>query len=190
MNRDNSHNNHSEEGNLLGSIPKKELIQAPQGYFEAFPAELMNRIQSAPTFHAIEKQEFLSQPGGYAQDLHNRVMANITSQQQVKTTKIVSLPVKIFRWTAVAASLAVLFTVGYNMLGNQQQQPNETQIRIAENPGMSHEDCQHYLENEMNIDDAIAYYVMLTSADAGAAATEHDAELDYLLDEELELENY
>jgi hypothetical protein len=188
MDKNNSYNDHPEAGNLLGSIPKKEHVAAPEGYFEAFPGEIMNRIQSAPAFYAIEKQEYLAQPEGYASDLHQKVMSAIGRQAAVKTVKIVSLPVKIFRWTAVAASLAILFTVGYYAMSNYQDQPSETQIHIAENPGMTHEDCQHYLEDEMNIDDAIAYYVNVHNTET--SVSEQSAELDYLMEEEIELENY
>lgn len=178
-------NEQPEDGKLLNSIPKRELVSAPAGYFDGFAEEMMSRIQTGPVLYSLEKKEVLKTPAGYESDLHKKVMTVIGRHN--RGAKVVPFSHKLIKWSAVAATVALLFTAGYYWAGRGAN-PNISEAYTAENPGVS-EDYQHYLENELNMDDAIAYYVNEHVADP--EQSEFVAEMDYLMaEEELELENY
>lgn len=178
-------NEQPEDGKLLGSIPKRELVSAPAGYFDGFAEEMMSRIQSAPVLYSLEKKEELNAPVGYESDLHDKVMSVIGGHH--RGAKVVPFSRKFIKWSAVAATVALLFTAGYYWAGGWSK-PNISDVYAAENAGVT-EGYQDYLENELNIDDAIAYYVNEHVADP--EQSEFVAEMDYLMaEEELELENY
>jgi hypothetical protein len=178
-------NEQPEGGNLLNAIPKKELVSAPAGYFDGFAEEMMSKVQSAPVLYSLEKKENWNIPAGYDDDLHNKVMAAVV--QQHREAKVVPFSRKLIKWSAVAATVALLFSVGYYWSGSRSEQ-NTSGVLTAENTGVT-EEYQHYLENELNMDDAIAYYVNEHVADP--EQSEFVAEMDYLMaEEELELENY
>lgn len=172
---------HIQSAPVLHSLEKKEFHTTPDGYFETFSADLMARIQSAPAFYSLEKKELVEQPSGYADQLEAKVLASVKPTKQART---VPMSTQLFRWTAVAATLALLFTVGYHQLTGSQQV-------ITQEPSLAYSNMsdayEQYLANETNIDDAIAFYV---NEGPEVNNTDTPAELEYLMNEEIDFENF
>jgi hypothetical protein len=108
--------------NLPAGVP----FTAPEGYFNALPEQIMQRIRAANADPEPVQEELAalssllaaaprlqpqSVPSGYFEKLPNRVMAAITAEEQAIPAKVVPLRNtrrRYITWTAAAAVAAIL----------------------------------------------------------------------------------
>lgn len=182
---DNFPNNDTETGKVLNAISKKDWFSVPEGYFDQLPTSIMAQINEAPLFHSIVKQEPVSIPEGYASQFETKIMAAIA--QQKPEAKIVPMRTHLLRWTAVAAGLALVFTLGYMFMGNNQEADTNNFTAQEELPIDNNIAFKEYLAAEIAMDDLVAVYVAEQPADS---ISENSAVIDYLVAEDgLELDN-
>lgn len=169
-------NTHNEEsGKHLAAIPKKELHKAPEGYFDALPDQLLNRIKEAPVFHGLEKKEMVSAPDHYFEKL----AVNLEAKKKRGSGKIISIRKSVTRWS-IAASFALLIGIGgYRFFFSNESLNGSTEITA------STQDFEEYLMDEVSNEELVAY---LDEVNPLVQQDDNNEVIDYLIENESELE--
>ncbi len=168
---------------IMGKIKMEEAgnqnpFITPANYFEELPGRILSQIK----LDAIRNKETFSVPDGYFEELS----AKISAQVEAEEPKIIRIETFYRRRTvwAVAASIAILFTLGillmqdHNTQGGNVYLSENTKQEIRENP-------DQYNIDESSILDAmgVSSDVEETGEDASQYLLESDTDLSSVINE-------
>ena len=118
----------------LDNIPKKNIFQVPENYFEDLSAKIEQRTQSV--VENLPKENIFKVPGNYFEDLKSKVLAR-TSEE----TKIIPL----FTWStkrtwALVAACSAIAILGYFTL-----MPSQDSLGSEVLAGVQNQEIVNYL---------------------------------------------
>jgi hypothetical protein len=192
------------ESPVLNAVEKKEPYEAPEGYFDTLSEKVLAKISEritrldgneAPVLFSLEKKELFEAPEGYFESL--KVESILQPVKQVRLparagsdgndavgqAKIVPIRTSILRWTAVAASVAVIIMASVYLFSDNTVSTKTTAVVET-----TQEEYTNYLMDELQEDELYAY----VSESQPVVNDSTDAVVDYLIDEssDYELEEY
>jgi hypothetical protein len=162
---------------ILGGLEKKELHKVPAGYFDNLPERVLAQINEAPVLFGLEKKELVEVPAGYFSTIESRIK-DITANK--KEARVISIRMKVLRWTAAAACICLMVVEGYMFKGDSKITKGGA---IAAIPQLkTGDDATNYLVDELHEDDLIAYI------SEQETTTEKNEVVEYLMENDYELE--
>ena len=118
----------------LDSIPKKNIFQVPENYFEDLSAKIEQRTQSV--VENLPKENIFKVPENYFEDLESKILAR-TSEE----TKIIPL----FTWSAKRTWASVAACSAIAIMGYFTLMPSQQSLGKEELAGVQNQEIVNYL---------------------------------------------
>lgn len=127
----------------LENIPKKNIFQIPENYFEDLSAKIEQRTQSV--VENLPKENIFKVPENYFEDLKSKVLAR-TSEE----TKIIPL----FTWSVKRTWASVAACSAIAILGYFTLMPSQESLGKEELSGVQNQEIVNYLiQQDLNQND-------------------------------------
>lgn len=118
----------------LENIPRKNIFQVPENYFEDLPSKIEQRIQSV--VENMPKENIFQVPENYFEDLESQIMIHTTKQ-----TKIIPL----FTWSAKRTWASVAACSAIAILGYFTLMPQQDSLGNEALAGVQNQEIVNYL---------------------------------------------
>lgn len=146
-------------------LPRKNVFEAPQGYFETLSERVMEAVaEDAVLPEGLQKEMPFAVPGGYFQEFSGNLMARIAEGEAVKTIPPhaekpktiplrprIPLPVQMMRWAA-AAVLILGVALGIQQAGTPQSTATTTRRALASIPENTLQEYVYQHADDFDID--------------------------------------
>ena len=137
------------------SLPKKEGFTTPEGYFDKLEDKI---VSSSIEGNAMPKSHGMTAPEGYFENFEQRLFDRIEqNNKEAKVIKLAAYKKYVYAAVAVAAALALLFTVFYKPDVNTIDSLPTAYIDELIDDGLiamdSYEIAEVFDEQEINISD-------------------------------------
>ena len=118
----------------LDNIPKKNIFQVPENYFEGLSAKIEQRTQSV--VENLPKENIFKVPENYFEDLESKILAHISEE-----TKIIPL----FTWSAKRTWASVTACSAIAILGYFTLMPKQDSLGNETLAGVQNQEIVNYL---------------------------------------------
>ena len=118
----------------LDNIPKKNIFQVPENYFEDLSAKIEQRTQSV--VENLPKENIFKVPENYFEDLESKILAHISEE-----TKIIPL----FTWSAKRTWASVTACSAIAILGYFTLMPKQDSLGNETLAGVQNQEIVNYL---------------------------------------------
>jgi len=150
---------------IYDQLPDKEGFIVPEGYFDSFEDSVLAKLGKQ-----TQQLKTAEIPKDYFETLEDRVFARLKDEEDVKEVKVITLGShvrKIWVPIAVAASLVLIFMIGYN---------NGSDTGLDE---VANTEVDQWIEDDLiNLD---SYEIAEVFSDVDLASSETSSEDDELL---------